>query len=272
MSCQSRSVELESEVKYDTEAQTITIKLQQELAAGNNAAITLTYSGVLGDHPMGIFLAKYEGDNGQDEYIMASQMQPIDCRRAFPCFDEPALKATFDVSLTADRDLTCISNMDPTSVTEHDSGKKTVAFRRTPLMSTYLLAFVVGRLNMIETQAFRVPVRTYATPNQTIEDTRQALELGAKALAYFEKQFGIEYPLPKMDMVAVPTFLGAMENWGLAIYMENWLVYNEATGDVNTKKFLVITVMHELAHQWFGNLVTMDFWDGMCFLDQSSWL
>ena len=260
--CQSRSIKIDAKPKYDKEAQTVTIDLEETLDAGLDASITFAFTGILDNNPTGIYRARYQGEDGNDQYMMASQMEPIVCRTAFPCFDEPALKATFDIALTAEKSMTCLSNMDPISVMEHDSGKKTVAFRRTPLMSTYILAFAVGHMNMIETQIFRVPVRTFAVSNRDIEETRFALELGAKTLAFFEKEFGVQFPLPKVDMIAVPGFIGAMENWGLVMYNERILLYNETTSDVSAKKSLVSTLQHELAHQWFGNIVTMDFWDG----------
>lgn len=151
-------------------------------------------------------------------------MEPTDARRAFPCFDEPALKAEYTITLIADKHHTCLSNMDQVSETEIESKisggkKKAVTFRKTPLMSTYLLAFIVGELNCVETNNFRVPVRVLATPDKDIEHGRFSLELAARTLDFYEKTFDSKFPLPKMDMVAIPDFsAGAMENWGLVTY------------------------------------------------------
>ena len=190
-------------------------------------------------------------------------MEPTDARRAFPCFDEPALKSRFTVTLIADKNLTCLSNMDVNFENEVDSkmsgGKRlAVTFNTTPLMSTYLLAFIVGELNCIESKNFRVPVRVFAPPDQDIERGKFSVELGAKTLQFYEKKFDSQFPLPKMDMVAIPDFAaGAMENWGLITYRIVDLLFDEKTSGASTKQRVAEVVQHELAHQWFGNLVTM---------------
>ncbi|KAL8690647.1 MAG: hypothetical protein Q9224_004360, partial [Gallowayella concinna] len=142
--------------------------------------------------------------------------------------------------------------------------KKAVTFRKTPLMSTYLLAFIVGELNCVETNDFRVPVRVFATPDKDIEHGRFSLDLAAKTLDFYEKTFDSKFPLPKMDMVAVPDFsAGAMENWGLITYRVVDVLFDAKTSGASTKERIAEVVQHELAHQWFGNLVTMDFWEGL---------
>lgn len=212
----------------------------------------------------GFYRSSYK-ENGETKYIASTQMEPTDARRAFPCFDEPALKAKFTVTLVADKSMTCLSNMDVASETDIEGGvKKAVKFNTSPLMSTYLVAFIVGHLNYVETKNFRVPIRVYATPDQDIEHGRFSLELAAKTLAFYEKAFDSEFPLPKMDMVAVPDFsAGAMENWGLITYRIVDVLLDEKTSGASRKERIAETVQHELAHQWFGNLVTMDFWDGL---------
>jgi aminopeptidase 2 len=216
----------------------------------------------------GFYRSSFKDEKGETRYLATTQMEPTDARRAFPCFDEPALKAKFTVTLIADKHLTCLGNMDIVSETDVDGkygkGKKAVTFRETPLMSSYLLAFIVGDLNYIETNAFRLPVRVYAPVGQDIEHGRFSLELAAKTLEFYEKAFGAPYPLPKMDMVAIPDFsAGAMENWGLVTYRVVDLLLDEATSSAIKKERVAEVVQHELAHQWFGNLVTMDFWDGL---------
>jgi aminopeptidase 2 len=216
----------------------------------------------------GFYRSSYKTKDGQTKYMATTQMEPTDARRAFPCFDEPALKSKFTITLIADKNLTCLSNMDVVDEKDVDGkygkGKKAVTFRETPLMSTYLLAFIVGELNVIETNTFRLPVRVYAPPDQDIEHGRFSLELAAKTLEFYEKTFDSEFPLPKMDMVAIPDFsAGAMENWGLITYRVVDLLFDEATSSAAKKQRVAEVVQHELAHQWFGNLVTMDFWDGL---------
>ncbi|KAL1959712.1 hypothetical protein VTO42DRAFT_1298 [Malbranchea cinnamomea] len=253
------------DLTLDSDKQTATVKFDKAIPAGSKAQLKQTFTGTLNDHMAGFYRCSYKGANGEKKYIASTQMEPTDARRAFPCFDEPALKAEFTVTLIADKNLTCLSNMDVAEETEVAGGaKKAVKFNKSPLMSTYLLAFVVGELNYIETKDFRVPIRVYATPDQDIEHGRFSLDLAAKTLAFYEKAFDSEFPLPKMDMVAVPDFAaGAMENWGLITYRIVDLLYDEKTTGAAMKERIAETVQHELAHQWFGNLVTMDFWDGL---------
>ena len=217
----------------------------------------------------GFYRSAYNDRNGDKQYIATSQMEPTDARRAFPCFDEPSLKATYAITLIADKHHTCLSNMDQVSETEVDSKitgakRKAVKFNKTPLMSSYLLAFVIGELKFIETNDFRVPVRVYATVDKNIEHGRFSLNIAAKTLDFYEKTFDSKFPLPKMDMIAIPDFsAGAMENWGLVTYRVVDLLFDEKTSGASTKQRVAEVVQHELAHQWFGNLVTMDFWDGL---------
>lgn len=251
-------------LSYDTDKQTATVKFDKTIPAGTKAQLKQTFTGTLNDNMAGFYRCSYKGPNGEKKYLASSQMEPTDARRAFPCFDEPALKAEFTVTLIADKNLTCLSNMDVAQETEVASGKKAVKFNKSPLMSTYLLAFIVGELNYIETNDFRVPIRVYATPDQDIEHGRFSLDLAAKTLAFYEKAFANDFPLPKMDMVAVPDFAaGAMENWGLITYRIVDVLYDEKSTGAAMKERIAETVQHELAHQWFGNLVTMDFWDGL---------
>lgn len=224
----------------------------------------IKFTGQLNDKMAGFYRSTYKKEDGTEGILATTQMEATDARRSFPCFDEPALKATFTVTLVADKNLTCLSNMDVAAETEAQSGKKAVKFNKSPLMSTYLVAFIVGELNYIETNDFRVPVRVYAPPGQDIEHGRFSLNLAAKTLAFYEKVFGIEFPLPKMDQVAIPDFAqGAMENWGLVTYRVVDLLLDEKTSGAATKERVAEVVQHELAHQWFGNLVTMDWWEGL---------
>ena len=229
----------------------------------------MNFTGVLNDKMAGFYRSTYKNADGSEGLLATTQLEATDARRAFPCFDEPALKAEFTITLIADKNLTCLSNMDVASETEIKSEvsgttKKIVKFNRSPKMSTYLVAFIVGELNYIETDKFRLPVRVYAPPNQDIEHGRFSLELAAKTLEFYEKTFDSEFPLPKMDMVAIPDFAaGAMENWGLITYRVVDVLFDEKTSGASTKERVAEVVQHELAHQWFGNLVTMDFWDGL---------
>lgn len=256
-------------VSYNEETQTTTVSFDKTIPAGTKAQLKQTFTGTLNDNMAGFYRSSFKGANGEKTWFATTQMEPTDARRAFPCFDEPALKAEFTVTLVADKKYTCLSNMDVSSETEIESKidgskKQAVKFNKSPVMSTYLLAFIVGELNYIETKNFRVPIRVYATKDQKIEDGQFSLELAAKTLAFYEKAFDSEFPLPKMDMVSIPDFsAGAMENWGLITYRVVDLMLDEKNSPASTKERVAEVVQHELAHQWFGNLVTMDFWDGL---------
>ncbi|KAK3715670.1 Aminopeptidase 2 mitochondrial [Vermiconidia calcicola] len=265
----SSTIASSPKLTLDEDAQTTKIEFDQSIPAGSKAQLHHKFTGTLNDKMSGFYRSSYKGENGEDKWMATTQMEPTDARRAFPCFDEPALKATFSVILIADDEMTCLSNMDVSGEKKVDSkmvGKKrkAVSYNKSPLMSTYLLAFIVGELKVYETDQFRVPVRVYCTPDKHTEHGKFAAELGAKTLAFYEKEFASDFPLPKMDMVAIPDFsAGAMENWGLVTYRVVDLLLDEKTASANTKQRIAEVVQHELAHQWFGNLVTMDFWDGL---------
>ncbi|KAF7591170.1 Aminopeptidase 2 mitochondrial [Aspergillus hancockii] len=264
VSAQGSVVTSSPEISINKDNQVATIRFAETIPAGSSAQVKLTFTGILNDNMAGFYRSSYKLPNGETKYLASTQMEPTDARRAFPCFDEPALKAKFTVTLIADKSMTCLSNMDVASETDIEGGKKIVKFNTSPLMSTYLLAFIVGHLNYIETKDFRVPIRVYATPDQDIEHGRFSLDLAAKTLAFYEKAFDSTFPLPKMDMVAVPDFsAGAMENWGLITYRIVDVLLDEKNSGASRKERIAETVQHELAHQWFGNLVTMDFWDGL---------
>ncbi|KAI4951501.1 hypothetical protein J4E91_004211 [Alternaria rosae] len=256
-------------VATDHDAQTTTVSFDQTIPGGSQAKLTMAFAGVLNDNMAGFYRSSFKAADGSTTYMATTQMEPTDARRAFPCFDEPALKAKFTVTLIADEKMTCLSNMDVASEKQIQSTvsggrRKAVTFSPTPLMSTYLLCFIVGELNYIETNNFRVPVRVYAPKDRDIEHGRFSLELAAKTLEFYEKTFDSPFPLPKMDMVAIPDFsAGAMENWGLVTYRVVDVLIDEKVSGAATKQRVAETVQHELAHQWFGNLVTMDFWDGL---------
>ncbi|KAL2136022.1 hypothetical protein VTI74DRAFT_5758 [Chaetomium olivicolor] len=256
-------------ISYNESTQVTKFDFDNAVSKGKKAQLEIKFTGQLNDKMAGFYRSTYKNPDGSEGILAVTQMEPTDARRAFPCFDEPSVKAEFTVTLIADKNLTCLSNMDVASESEVQSEqtgstKKSVTFNKSPLMSTYLVAFVVGELNYIETNEFRVPVRVYAPPGQNIEHGRFSLNLAAKTLAFYEKVFGIEFPLPKMDQIAIPDFAqGAMENWGLVTYRVVDLLLDEKVSGAATKERVAEVVQHELAHQWFGNLVTMDWWDGL---------
>lgn len=222
--------------------------------------ITVQFQGRLSDTAMnGLYLCKYRQD-GHTCRLFATQFESHYARKCFPCVDEPSAKATFDLSITVNSPdvQTVLSNM-PGEQVNH-----TWRFQTTPKMSTYLLAFVGGNFVSKSDRTKRgVKVNVYATPAQPTGLLDYALDTAVKSVEFYEDYFGIDYPLPKLDNVALPDFsAGAMENWGLITYRESAMLADNNSA-VDTRESVAITITHEIAHQWFGNLVTMAWWDDL---------
>ncbi|KAJ2701100.1 hypothetical protein FB645_004762 [Coemansia sp. IMI 203386] len=255
-----------SSIKIEKEDETVHLAFAQSLPSNNEATLSISFSGVLNDLMVGFYRSKYTDKQGNVKNMATTQFEPTDARRAFPCWDEPMQKATFDVTLCVDENLTALSNMDVAKTVSVGNGLKEVRFNTTPVMSTYLLAFIVGELDYVEGHTSGkhngrpIPCRVYTAPGNS-EKGRFALNVSVKVLEYFAEVFGIEYPLPKLDQVAINDFeAGAMENWGLITYREVALLVDEANTSSRAKQYVAEVVSHELAHQWFGNLVTMEWW------------
>lgn len=224
------------------------------------ARLAVEFTGQLNDKMHGFYRSVYHVD-GEERIMAVTQFEATDARRAFPCWDEPAQKAVFAVTLVVPEDRVAVSNMPPSRTDTGNDGLKTVRFADTPVMSTYLLAFIVGEFDSVETETPEgVTVRVY-TPLGRREQGRFALDVAARTLSFFHEYFGIAYPLPKMDLLAIPDFAaGAMENWGAVTYRETAILVDPEESAANTRQRVAIIVAHELAHQWFGNLVTMEWW------------
>jgi puromycin-sensitive aminopeptidase len=250
--------EQKAAVTYQPDDQTATFDFDTELAAGEHI-LELEYSGPLRDDMHGFYRSKYES-GGQEQWLATTQFEPTAAREAIVCIDEPSAKATFDVALVIDKELTGISNTNVTNE-EVKGDEKRLTFATTPKMSPYLLAFLVGKFERITTKSDAgIEVGVYTTPGK--KDLGQfALETAARTIDFYQDYFGIAYPLPKLDMIAVPDFAaGAMENWGAVTYRETAILVDpKQTAQVN-KQYVAMVVAHELAHMWFGNLVTMAWW------------
>ena len=246
-------------VKYNTKAETTTLTFPRSLPSGKGQ-LKLTFKGILNDKMRGFYRSRYSVE-GADHHLAVTQFEATDARRAFPCFDEPAQKAIFDVTLMVPGHTTAISNTLETSIKEHESGFKIVQFAPTPKMSTYLLAFIVGEFEYIEGKRKNGEVvRIFTTPGKK-DQGKFALDVAIKCMDFYEDYFGIEYPLPVLDMIAIPDFAaGAMENWGAVTYRESTLLVDEQNSSSANKQWVAMVIAHELAHQWFGNLVTMEWW------------
>ncbi|KAK7112907.1 hypothetical protein V1264_012283 [Littorina saxatilis] len=256
------SSELKGDISYDKEEELALISFPAELKPGKGV-LQLSFTGQLNDKMKGFYRSKYTTPDGKERFAAVTQFEATDARRAFPCWDEPAIKATFDVTLVGPKDRVILSNMPVTTETalESDANQKVVTFQRTPIMSTYLLAFVVGEFDYLEDKdSDGVLVRVF-TPTGKKEQGRFALEVAVKTLPFYKDYFGIAYPLPKMDLIAIADFsAGAMENWGLVTYRETALLVDPKNTSARVKQWVALVVGHELAHQWFGNLVTMEWW------------
>ena len=260
-------------VSLDADTETVTLDFGRTLSPGQ-AQLEMEFTGILNDRLVGFYRSEYQDAEGQTRHLATTQFEATDARRAFPCWDEPAQKAVFDVTLIFDEAYQAVSN---TPIVEESSpapGLRSVRFGETPIMSTYLLAFVVGDLVSVEADAAdgtRVGIwTTRGKENQA----GFALDTSVKLLGYFNEYFGIPYPLPKLDHIAIPDFAaGAMENWGAVTYRETALLVDPENSSAGTRQRVAEVVAHEMAHMWFGDLVTMEWWDDL-WLNESfaSWM
>ena len=250
--------EQKATVSLDKVKEQATFNFPEKLPAGK-ATLRIVFTGILNNELRGFYLSKTARRN-----YAVTQFEATDARRAFPCFDEPAFKAAYDVTLVVDSGDTAISNNPIESDTPGPSaGKHTLRFFTTPRMSTYLLAFLVGDFECSKGSSDGVAIRVCSTPDK-VAFTPYGVDVAKYMLHYYNNYFGIPYPLKKLDLIALPDFeAGAMENFGAITYRETDLLIDSKTASVGAKKEVALVIAHEMAHQWFGDLVTMKWWDNL---------
>ena len=247
-----------AKVIEDPAKQQATFDFGQLLPAGK-LTLEITYTGILNNELRGFYLSKTAKRN-----YAVTQFESTDARRAFPSFDEPAFKATFAITLVVDKGDTAISNTNIVKdVPVSGEQKHAITFAVTPRMSTYLVAFLVGDFQCLSGSSDGVPIRACATPDQ-VQYGVFALKSAEYILHYYNNYFGIKYPMPKLDMIALPDFeAGAMENFGAITYRETDLLLDSKHASVGAQRNVALVVAHEMAHQWFGDMVTMQWWDNI---------
>lgn len=246
-------------ISYDDPKETATFSFAKKIGKGE-AKLHIVFRGILANNMRGFYKSRYMVE-GKERFMATTQFEATDARRCIPCFDEPSQKAVFDVHLVVPTDKTAVSNTLPVHIKEHEAGYKVVSFAPTPKMSTYLLAFIVGDFEWVEEKTKSgVLVRVLTVPGKS-HQAKFALSVAVRSLEFYEKYFDIPYPLNTLDMLAIPDFSsGAMENWGAVTYRETALLVDESHSSSSTREWVAEVIAHELAHQWFGNLVTMEWW------------
>ena len=252
----------DSAIKIDKKSELLTLALPSELAAGDHT-LALSFAGKINQQGQGLFYVPYqEHGSGTKKIMLATQFEATDARRFFPCWDEPVFRARFQLTVVVPENWLAVSNM-PIESEETSAAGKEVRFAASPPMSSYLNVFVAGELDLIESRSGGTQLRVIATKGKA-QMGRYALEATAQILQYYNDYFGLPYPLPKLDQIALPGgFGGAMENWGGITYYESMLLFDPKNSSAETKQNIYEVIAHEIAHQWFGDLVTMAWWDNL---------
>lgn len=242
----------------------VALLASQPLLAGPLYTVIINYAANLSESFHGFYKSTYRTQEGEMRILASTQFEPTAARMAFPCFDEPALKASFSIKIRREPKHLAISNMPLVKSVNIAEGLIEDHFDVTVKMSTYLVAFIISDFKSVSRMTKSgVKVSVYAVPDK-INQADYALDAAVTLLEFYEDYFSIPYPLPKQDLAAIPDFQsGAMENWGLTTYRESSLLYDKEKSSASSKLGITMTVSHELAHQWFGNLVTMEWWNDL---------
>jgi len=239
------------------------LRLSQPNLKNGNHTIHIIFSGNITDAMHGLYPCYFTHD-GVKKQLFATQFESHHAREVFPCVDEPAAKAEYDLTLITRPGITVLGNM-PVKSEEENGDSLTTTFEKTPRMSSYLLAFVIGELHKKSARTKSgVEVNVWATPAQNENTLDFALDIATRSIDFYDEYFGVKYPLPKSDHVALPDFSsGAMENWGLITYRESCLLADPELTPESSRRFIATVIAHELSHQWFGNLITMNWWNDL---------
>jgi aminopeptidase N len=265
-------IEQDARVTIDAKEEAATLAFDTEIPSGRHQ-ISVEFAGKVNEAPQGLHYARYQEEGSSAKKIMiGTDMEPSDARRMFPCWDEPSFRAKFRLTATVPASFTAVSNMPVESEKKTTAGKE-VRFAETPSMSSYLIVFCAGELEAIYGETDGVKIGVVTTKGKA-ETGRYALESAEKILKYYNEYFGEKYPLPKLDLIAVVSGnFGAMENWGGITFQESNLLFDPAKSSELTKQHIFGLIAHEMAHQWFGDLVTMAWWDNLWLNEGfASWL
>jgi aminopeptidase N len=253
----------EPRVSFDSKTETVTLTLASELTPGKHR-FTIDYTGTIFDHAAGLFALDYKAGKTSKRALF-TQFENSDARRFLPCWDEPNRKATFSLTVTVPEHDLAVSNTPVAKSERAGSGLKRVHFATTPRMSSYLLFLATGDLERVSRRSGKVDVGIVVKRGERAK-AKYALDAAVKILPFLEDYFGVDYPLPKLDFIAGPgssQFFGAMENWGAIFYFERAILVDSKTTTENDRRRIFNVIAHEMAHQWFGDLVTMDWWDDL---------
>jgi aminopeptidase N len=260
-------------VKFDKQIKVSRINLQNnlhevrlhsdEMIYPGQYEVKLKFTAKISKEMLGIYKSTFT-DKGKEKSLIATQFESHHARKAFPCIDEPSAKATFDLTLVTDKTDVVLSNTEELS-SKVIKNRKVTSFKTTPKMSTYLLAFVTGEMNFVEAKASDgTLIRSWACSARDKTHLQYSVDEGVKILDFFSDYFQVPFPLEKLDMVALPDFdAGAMENWGLITYREIVLLADPKNRSISSEQYVSLVIAHEISHQWFGNLVTMKWWDDL---------
>ncbi len=255
-----RGIEQKAKVSYNSEKEETTLSFSKSISG--SAELELSFTGKHTDDMCGFYRSYYHDKKGKKQYMLSSHFESTSARNAFPCFDEPSFKATFDISMTIDKELEAVSNMPIKEVKNISASKKEVSFFTTPKMSTYLVYLGVSKYDRVSTNLGKLKISVLTVPGKG-KYAHIALGYAKRFIGFYQKYFGIKYPLPKVDLLAIPDFAaGAMENWG-AITFREFALLCSSDSSLRIKRYIADTVAHELAHQWFGDLVTMKWWNDL---------